>query len=186
MSATFFVPGITIEAWPDLCRRILDEAHEIGHNGYHHITPVNLDEGAEREQIEKGLEAMDRVLHGHRAIGYRSPGADLSPNSATLADLPQMEFVPTPTGVLIEGLSDPEKCERMWLADLDYMVEEIPGGVYSMCVHPEVIGRGARVRVLERMIARGKRHQVQFMTARASARDWISRHPFDRAPTAGG
>ena len=52
----------------------IDEGHEIGHHGDHHITPVNLDEGAEREQIEKGLEAMDRVLHGHRAIGYRSPG----------------------------------------------------------------------------------------------------------------
>jgi N-acetylglutamate synthase-like GNAT family acetyltransferase len=69
----------------------------------------------------------------------------------------------------------------MWLADLDYMVEEIPGGVYTMCFHPEVIGRGARVRVLERMIARGKEHQVRFMTARAAAEDWISRHPFDRA-----
>ena len=50
-----------------------------------------------------------------------------------------------------------------------------------MCFHPEVIGRGARVRVLERMIARGKEHQVRFMTARAAAEDWISRHPFDRA-----
>jgi len=28
--ATFFVPGITVEAWPDVCRRILDEGHEIG------------------------------------------------------------------------------------------------------------------------------------------------------------
>jgi peptidoglycan-N-acetylglucosamine deacetylase len=231
VNATFFVPGITVEAWPDLCRRILAEGHEIGHHGYHHITPVTLDEAAEREQIEKGLEAMDRVLDGHRAVGYRSPGADLSPNSTrllaeggfvyessmsaqdfepywcrtgdviepngvaklgdeielleipfswSLDDFPQMEFVMTPNGVLLEGLSDPEKCERMWLADLDYMVEEIPAGVYTMCFHPEIIGRGARVRVLERMIARGKEHGLQFMTARAAAEDWISRHPFDR------
>ena len=235
VSATFFVPGITIEAWPHLCHRILDEGHEIGHHGYHHITPVTLDEAAEREQIEKGLEAMGRVLDGYRAVGYRSPGADLSPNSTrllaesgfkyessmsaqdfepywcrtgdviepngiatfgpeielleipfswTLVDLPQMEFVPTPNGVFVEGLSDPEKCARMWLADLDYMVEEIPGGVYTICFHPETIGRGARVRVLERMIARGKEHGLQFMTARAAASDWISRHPFDRAATA--
>jgi peptidoglycan-N-acetylglucosamine deacetylase len=27
---------------------------------------------------------MDRVLGGHRAVGYRSPGADLSPNSTRL------------------------------------------------------------------------------------------------------
>ena len=78
------MPGVTIEAWPDLCRRILDEGHELGHHGYHHITPATLDEAAEREQIEKGLEAMDRVLGGHRAVGYRSPGADLSANSTRL------------------------------------------------------------------------------------------------------
>ena len=230
VSATFFVPGVTIEAWPDLCRRILDEGHELGHHGYHHITPATLDEAAEREQIEKGLEAMDRVLGGHRAVGYRSPGADLSANSTrllaesgflyesslsaqdfepywcrtgdvvetsgvatfgpeielleipfswSLDDFPQMEFVMTPEGVLVEGLSDPEKCQRMWLADLDYMVEEIPGGVFLMCFHPEIIGRGARVRVLERMIARGKEHGARFMTARAAAEDWIGRHPFD-------
>jgi hypothetical protein len=28
------------------------------------------------------------------------------------------------------------------------------------------------------MIARGKEHGVQFMTARAAADDWISRYPF--------
>ena len=237
VSATFFVPGITVEAWPDLCRRMRDEGHEIGHHGYHHMTPVTLEEAAERDQLEKGLEAIDRVLDGHRAVGYRSPGADLSPNSTrllaengfiyessmsaqdfepywcrtgdviepsgvatfgpevelleipfswTLDDFPQMEFVLTPNGVFLEGLSDPEKCERMWLADLDYMVEEIPGGVYTMCFHPETIGRGARIRVLERMLARGKEHGAQFMTARAAAEDWISRHPFDRLAGPGG
>jgi peptidoglycan/xylan/chitin deacetylase (PgdA/CDA1 family) len=226
--ATFFVPGITIEAWPDLCRRILDEGHEIGHHGYHHITPATLEEAAEREQLEQGLAAMDRCLGGHRAVGYRSPGAELSPNSTrllaeygfvyessmsaqdfepywcrsgdvveltgvarfgpeielleipfswSLDDFPQMEFVLTPN-LLLEGLNDPEKCERMWLADLDYMVEEIPGGVFCMCFHPEVIGRGARIRVLERMIARGKQHGARFATARDAAADWMRGNPF--------
>lgn len=235
VSATFFVPGITIEAWPDLCRRILDEGHELGHHGYHHLTPVTMDEAAEREQLERGLAAMDRLLDGHRAVGYRSPGADLSPNSTrllaeagflyesslsgqdfepywcrtgdvvaadgvatfgpeielleipfswSLDDMPQMEFILAPPMVL-GGLHDPEKSARMWLADLDYMVEEIPGGVFTMCFHPEIIGRGARVRVLERMIARGKEHGARFMTARAAAEDWIARHPF-AAATANG
>jgi peptidoglycan/xylan/chitin deacetylase (PgdA/CDA1 family) len=84
VSATFFVPGITIEAWPDLCRRILDEGHELGHHGYHHITPATMDEAAEREQLERGLATMDRVLDGHRAVGYRSPGGELSANSTRL------------------------------------------------------------------------------------------------------
>ena len=229
ISATFFVPGITIEAWPELCRRILAEGHEIGHHGYHHITPVTLGEAEELEQIEKGLEAMDRVLDGHRAVGYRSPGADLSANSTrllaesgfvyesslsaqdfepywcrtgdviepsgaatfgpeiellkipfswSLDDFAQMEFVMGPGGIFLEGLSDPEKCERMWLADLRYMIEEIPHGVYTICFHPEVIARGARIRVLERMIAAGKERGVQFRTAGAAAEEWITLRPF--------
>jgi peptidoglycan/xylan/chitin deacetylase (PgdA/CDA1 family) len=229
VKATFFVPGITIEAWPELCRRILAEGHELGHHGYHHVSPAALDEAAEREQLEKGLEAMDRVLGGHRAVGYRSPGADLSPVSTVLLrdagflyesslsgqdfepywcrtgdvaqpdgvarlgpevelleipfswsldDFPQMEFVLGGGGVFLEGLADPEKCARMWLADLDFMVEEVPGGVFTMCFHPEVIARGARLRVLERMIARGKEHGAVFATARDAAADWIDRHPF--------
>ena len=182
VSATFFVPGITIEAWPRLCRRILDEGHEIGHHGYHHITPVTLDEAAERDQIEKGLEAMDRVLDGHRAVGYRSPGADLSPNSTRLL----AEY-----GFIYESSMSAQDFEPYWCRTGDVIepngvatfgteVEllEIPGGVYTMCFHPEVIGRGARVRVLERMIARGKEHGVQFMTGHAAAEDWISRDPF--------
>lgn len=32
--ATFLVPGITIEASPKLCRRILAEGHEIGQTGF--------------------------------------------------------------------------------------------------------------------------------------------------------
>ncbi len=178
---------------------------------------------------------MDRVLDGHRAVGYRSPGADLSANSTrllvesgflyesslsgqdfepywcrtgdvvdslgiaafgpeielleipfswSLEDFPQMECVLAP-GMLLEGLSDPDKCARMWLADLDYMIEEVPGGVFTMCFHPEIIGRGARVRVLERMIARGKEHGARFMTARAAAEDWISRHPRDTSAVEG-
>jgi hypothetical protein len=47
-----------------------------------------------------------------------------------------------------------------------------------MCFHPEVIGRGARIRVLERMIARGKQHGVRFTTAKAAAEGWISRNAF--------
>lgn len=229
--ATFFVPGITIEAWPDLCRRILAEGHEIGHHGYLHVSPDRMDEAAEREQLEQGLAAMDRILDGHRAVGYRSPGAELSPNSTrlladhgflyessmcgqdfepywcrtgdvieptgvarfgpeiellempfhwSLNDFVQLEFVMTANGVFLEGLSDPQKAERMWLADLDYMVEEVPGGVFTMVYHPEFIARGARIRVLEHMIARGKEHGARFMSARAAAEDWIGSHPFAR------
>jgi hypothetical protein len=42
----------------------------------------------------------------------------------------------------------------------------------------EFIARGARIRVLEHMSARGKEHGARFTSARAAAEDWIGGHSF--------
>jgi peptidoglycan/xylan/chitin deacetylase (PgdA/CDA1 family) len=85
--ASFYVPGHTAESFPDVCRRILEDGHEIGHHGYLHESPVHLTLEQEREMYERGFEALDRVV-GTRPTGYRSPAWDLSPNSIDL----QLEF----------------------------------------------------------------------------------------------
>jgi hypothetical protein len=41
------------------------------------------------------------------------------PCSWSLDDFPQLEFVMNASGVVLDGLDDPQKSERMWLADLD-------------------------------------------------------------------
>jgi peptidoglycan/xylan/chitin deacetylase (PgdA/CDA1 family) len=83
VKATWFIPGMDAEAFPDICKRIRDSGHEIGHHGYAHEVPTHLEEPAERRMIERGLEALDRVL-GVTPAGYRSPAADLSANSTRL------------------------------------------------------------------------------------------------------
>src|SRR4051794_23764093 len=72
VTATFFIPGMDAETFPEICKRIRDEGHEIGHHNYAHETPTDLDEATERVVIERGLEALDKVL-GVRPAGYRSP-----------------------------------------------------------------------------------------------------------------
>jgi peptidoglycan/xylan/chitin deacetylase (PgdA/CDA1 family) len=81
--ATFFVPGHTAHAWPDLVRRIADEGHEIGHHGWVHENPAKLERDAEVEVFERGFEALDHVT-GERPVGYRSAAWDFSPNSIDL------------------------------------------------------------------------------------------------------
>lgn len=73
--ATFFVTGWTVEAYPALCEAILKGGHEIGHHGYMHYRPEpgNLDLMA--EEIDRGLEAMQRRL-GITPVGYRAPGGE--------------------------------------------------------------------------------------------------------------
>jgi peptidoglycan-N-acetylglucosamine deacetylase len=81
--ATFFVPGHTILAYPRLVERIAAEGHELGHHGWAHENPSDLDGAAEERVIELAFAAFDRVL-GRRPIGYRSPAWDLSRRSVEL------------------------------------------------------------------------------------------------------
>jgi peptidoglycan/xylan/chitin deacetylase (PgdA/CDA1 family) len=75
--ATFFVPSHTTLAYPDLVREIHASGHEIGHHGWVHENPADLDPAREREVFERGLQALDDVA-GVRPVGYRSPGAAFS------------------------------------------------------------------------------------------------------------
>jgi len=83
LTATFFVPGHTAYAYPDAIKAIRDAGHEIGHHGMFHENPANFDRAGEKEILDRGLEALDRVV-GIRPQGYRSPAWDLSPNSIDL------------------------------------------------------------------------------------------------------
>jgi peptidoglycan-N-acetylglucosamine deacetylase len=76
--ATFFVPGYTADRWPDVVREIRDAGHEIGHHGYlHEGAHAAPDEETEERNLERGLEALDRVA-GVRPVGYRAPMWELS------------------------------------------------------------------------------------------------------------
>lgn len=229
--ATFFTPGLTVDTFPEVCKEIRGDGHEFAHHGYRHVSPVPMTEAEEREELLRGIDAMERHLDGYRPYGYCSPASDLSPNSIrllreegfvydatmcaddftpywcrendelgadgsiafgtrvplvglpfswTLDDFPQMEFV-LGSGLTIEGLNDPRKCESMWLADMDFMAEEVEGGVYVMCFHPQVIGRGARIRVVERMIRRAREHGFEFTTCLEAAQNWKAENPFQAA-----
>jgi peptidoglycan/xylan/chitin deacetylase (PgdA/CDA1 family) len=83
IAATFFVPGITAERYPDLVRRAHGAGHEIGHHGYLHVSPTTQTEDEERAALERGLEVLERIT-GERPLGYRSPSWDLSPHSLRL------------------------------------------------------------------------------------------------------
>lgn len=83
ISATWFIPGHTIETYPALCERIHAAGHEIAHHGYAHEPPVNLSREAEEAILVRGNEAIRR-LTGATAAGYRSPAWDLSQHSVDL------------------------------------------------------------------------------------------------------
>lgn len=81
--ATFFVPGVTAERYPDLVRRAHQAGHEVAHHGYLHVSPARQTKDEERAALEKGLDILQRIT-GDRPIGYRSPSWDLSGHSLSL------------------------------------------------------------------------------------------------------
>jgi peptidoglycan-N-acetylglucosamine deacetylase len=70
LPATFFVPGLTAERYPQTVERIAEAGHEIGHHSYSHRSPVDLSEAEERADFERALAALERLgvkPSGHRA-----------------------------------------------------------------------------------------------------------------------
>jgi peptidoglycan-N-acetylglucosamine deacetylase len=75
------------------------------------------------------------------------------PVSWILDDFPHFEYVSIRSaGINRSGLSAPSKVEEIWRDEFAFMHREVPGGVYTLTMHPQVIGRGHRLLMLERLI----------------------------------
>jgi peptidoglycan/xylan/chitin deacetylase (PgdA/CDA1 family) len=83
VQATFFIPGATALTYPQIVVAIREAGHEIGHHGWIHENPVNLNLDKERHILERGIEALETVTQ-ERPLGYRSPSWENSPNTVNL------------------------------------------------------------------------------------------------------
>lgn len=75
VKATFFVTGWTVDAHPGACEAILKAGHEIAHHGYLHLRPEPGDLAAMEDEVDRGFEALKRVL-GVVPVGYRAPSGE--------------------------------------------------------------------------------------------------------------
>jgi peptidoglycan/xylan/chitin deacetylase (PgdA/CDA1 family) len=81
--SSWYVPGHTIETFPDAVRMVVDAGHEIAHHGWKHVPPATLSREEEEVELVRANEAIHRIS-GRYARGYRSPSWDLSPHSVGL------------------------------------------------------------------------------------------------------
>ncbi|MGB7873517.1 MAG: polysaccharide deacetylase [Anaerolineales bacterium] len=198
LPATFFVPGHTIDSFPEAVNAILEAGHEIAHHSYAHTDPSEQTPDEERRDMERALESLKKT--GVKPLGYRSPSADISPvtlslleeygfiyDSSLMADdfrpyhprmgdqvardtplvkgkeshlweLPisfelddwvhfQFNFDPYENGT-----SAPSKVLEIWADELDWMHAKVDNGLFTLVLHPQVIGRAHRIQMLERFI----------------------------------
>lgn len=80
---TFFIPGHTIETYPDVCRMVVDAGCEIGLHGYaHEYNPV-LEPDRERWAMTRSSELIEKLTSSAPA-GYRAPSGDLTDQTISL------------------------------------------------------------------------------------------------------
>ncbi len=216
--SSFAVPGHTAYAYPDMVQEVHRRGHEILHHGWVHENPAEFDEKGERNIIEKGLEALERVV-GIRPEGYRSPAWDFStrtvdllleygfsydsscmghdfypyylrqgdtwsldgpyqfgetidlvelPVTWSLDDFPVSEFI---LG-MNPGLQAASAVEENWRGDFDYAHANCPGGIYILTLHPQTIGRGNRMLMLERLLQHFSQSGVCFEPMNEYVKRW--------------
>jgi len=110
------------------------------------------------------------VLHADRAYEFgRDTELVEMPVHWILDDAPYFNFsLQTRT-----GLTPASQVLEIWQDEFDYMTENVPGGVYTLTMHPQIIGRGHRIAMLERLIRHMRtRHDVRFATQIEVADAW--------------
>jgi peptidoglycan/xylan/chitin deacetylase (PgdA/CDA1 family) len=180
--ATFYIPGHTADHHPDAVAAILAGGHEVAHHGYLHLGSDSLDASGQRAELDRGLSALGRHgvrPIGYRSPGWEIVPETLSmlaelgftydasmmaddrpyweasggqpllelPGHWSLCDWPYFGWTPYQGGLL----ADPAVVERIWVEEFESARQERRVVTYTM--HPEAIGRGYALRMLERVIA---------------------------------
>jgi len=80
---TFFVPGWTVETFPELTKKIFDKGHEIGHHMWCHENAPDLSYDKELDLLERAMGSIKSVT-GKDPVGNRSGGFACSNNTVKL------------------------------------------------------------------------------------------------------
>lgn len=77
IKSTWFIPGHSIETFPDEMKAVADAGHEIGIHGYSHENPIDMTREQEEAVLDKCI-ALVTGLSGKRPTGYVAPWWEFS------------------------------------------------------------------------------------------------------------
>ncbi|MEV6345461.1 polysaccharide deacetylase [Actinoplanes sp. NPDC051851] len=184
--ATFFVCGGDAERHPHAVDAIAAGGFEIGHHGFSHRSPHTMTAEQEEAEIVDGLTALHR--HTDRVAGYRSPSWDFGSStlgllqrhgfaySSNMMDAvhpyrhAEHDLVELPVHWLLDDAphfwfdtSSWDKTIRsagevaaIWREEAAAIWDL--GGLVTLTMHPQIIGRPSRLRMLREFLtwARGR------------------------------
>jgi peptidoglycan/xylan/chitin deacetylase (PgdA/CDA1 family) len=193
VKGTFYIPGDTAERHPETCRAILAAGHEVGHHGHLHLRSVSISAELQREEIEQGLAALQRL--GVTPRGYRSPSWELTPETFALLVEHGFEWdsslMADDRPYVVDGLLElpvhwslddwphlhrdttaPEAFLAVWLGEFESALRDRRHITYTM--HPEVIGRGYRAALLDRLVSEIKARADAWFAGHGDVARWIT------------
>jgi peptidoglycan/xylan/chitin deacetylase (PgdA/CDA1 family) len=83
ITASWFIPGHSIETFPEQVRMIAADGHEIGIHGYSHENPLLMSSVQEEAVLEKSISLIEEIS-GKRPTGYVAPWWELSSRTVQL------------------------------------------------------------------------------------------------------
>ena len=70
------------------------------------------------------------------------------------------------------GMAPASRVEEIWRDEFDFMARDVPGGIYTLTMHPQVIGRGHRLLMLERLVTHMQARGAVFRRMGEVAEAW--------------
>lgn len=83
IKTTWFIPGHSIETFPEQFAMVANGGHEIGVHGYSHENPIAMNPEQEEEILDKCIDMIKKET-GKTPRGYVAPWWELSPATAQL------------------------------------------------------------------------------------------------------
>ena len=77
LRTTWFIPGHSVETFPEQTRMVVEAGHEVGVHGYSHENPIAMTREQETEVLDKCIALIEEVT-GRRPTGYVAPWWEFS------------------------------------------------------------------------------------------------------------
>lgn len=180
--ASFFVPSWIAETYPEAIRSIAAAGHEIGAHGVYHVPPTELTQEEERRRLEQSIAVLSEIsgnrpegyrapawalgdrtleLAGEAGFSYSSNLMDADrpyvheapaglvelPVSWVLDDAPHFWFDESSWNKTIRSAAE---VEALWREE--FVAAWETGGYFNLTMHPQFIGRPARLEMLDRLL----------------------------------
>jgi peptidoglycan/xylan/chitin deacetylase (PgdA/CDA1 family) len=192
LKATFFIPGKVAEDYPQSVETIAAAGHELAAHGYTHASPHKLTKEQEEDQLTRTKEILEGF--GAEISGYRSPSWDLSENtlpllmkhsfrySSNLMDdirpyrHTDQDLIELPIQWILDDwvhfgfgpgswgskISTNSEVREIWDSEFEGIYQL--GGSFILTMHPQVIGRPSRIKMLDDFMSFVKSHEDTWIT----------------------